>query len=114
VRLPGEAPADLARGVARSAAPDPERVSGGASVPTAPGRGSDRDPAWPRNVRAHGHVRFLRRERGWRDHRAPVTAGNERTRAWESGTDLYAGYVDALARATRRDIPVVMLEPLPD
>jgi deazaflavin-dependent oxidoreductase (nitroreductase family) len=74
--------------------------------------GSERDPAWLHNVRAQAHVRFLTRGRGWGDYRARVLAGAERTRAWESATDLYAGYVDYQARAAGREIPVVVLEPL--
>jgi deazaflavin-dependent oxidoreductase (nitroreductase family) len=76
--------------------------------------GSDRDPAWLHNVRARGQVRFLCREGGWRDYQARVIDGAERTRAWESATDLYAGYLDYQARATRREIPLVVLEPLRD
>ena len=76
--------------------------------------GSDRDPAWLRNLRAREQVRFLCRERGWRHYRARVVDGAERTRAWESATDLYAGYLDYQARATRREIPLVVLEPIRD
>jgi deazaflavin-dependent oxidoreductase (nitroreductase family) len=76
--------------------------------------GSDRDPAWLYNVRARDAVRFLCGGRGWRDYRARVVDGAERTRAWESATDLYAGYVDYQAHATRREIPVVLLQPRRD
>jgi hypothetical protein len=56
-------------------------------------------------------VRFLSREHGWREYRARLLAGAERTRAWDLATDLYAGYGDYQSRTAGREIPVVVLEP---
>ena len=72
--------------------------------------GSDCDPAWLHNVRARGSVRLLTRERGWRAYRARVATGAERARRWALVTDLFAGYIRYEARASGREIPVVVLE----
>jgi len=37
--------------------------------------------------------------------------GDERERLWKLATKLYSGYEDYQARATRRRIPVIVLEP---
>jgi deazaflavin-dependent oxidoreductase (nitroreductase family) len=72
--------------------------------------GSRRDPAWLQNIRACDDVRFLCRERGWREYRARVATGAERARYWDLATDLYAGYGTYQARAAGREISVVVLE----
>jgi F420H(2)-dependent quinone reductase len=73
--------------------------------------GSRIDPAWLHNVRARDQVRFLCRERGWREYRARVAVGAERARGWNLATDLYAGYSAYQSRAGGREIPVVVLAP---
>jgi deazaflavin-dependent oxidoreductase (nitroreductase family) len=89
------------------------RLDAGKVVLTASNGGSDRDPAWLRNVRARDEVRFLSREHGWRAYRARVATGDERARCWALATDLYAGYIRYQERAGRREIPLVVLEPQP-
>jgi len=86
-------------------------LDGDAVVLVASNGGSHRDPAWLHNLRRDPSVRFLSAERGWRAYRARLLTGAERARGWELATDLYAGYGDYQSRATRREIPVVVLEP---
>ena len=83
---------------------DDERI-----VLVASNGGSDRDPAWLHNLQARPFVRFLSRECGWRDYRAHVAAGAERTRCWALVTDLFAGYERYQERSARRQIPLVVL-----
>jgi deazaflavin-dependent oxidoreductase (nitroreductase family) len=82
-----------------------------AIVVVASNGGAARHPAWLHNVRAHPDVRFLSRERGWRDYRVHVAAGAERERLWLLLCDLYAGYGTYAERAGARELPVVVLEP---
>jgi deazaflavin-dependent oxidoreductase (nitroreductase family) len=76
--------------------------------------GSARHPAWHHNARAHPDVRFLSRESGTRAYRARVATGDERVRLWSRMTDLYAGYAAYQQRAGARELPLVVLEPLPE
>jgi deazaflavin-dependent oxidoreductase (nitroreductase family) len=86
-------------------------LDGDTVVLVASNGGSSRNPGWLHNVRRDPEVRFLSREHGWRDYRARLLDGAERTRAWELATDLYAGYGDYQSRTAGREIPVVVLEP---
>ena len=72
--------------------------------------GAPENPAWYHNVKAHPEVeassdsspeRYVARE----------AEGDERERLWKLATKLYSGYEDYQARATRRRIPVIVLEP---
>lgn len=76
-------------------------------VVVASNAGSDRPPAWYRNLRAHPRVRV--REAGrWHDAVAEDLAGDEREAAWRLAASRFPDY-DRYARATEREIPVVLL-----
>jgi len=86
-------------------------ADGEALVIVASNGGSLRHPAWLHNLCAHPEVRFLTREHRWQTYRANVADGSERARLWHLANDLYAGYAVYQARASEREIPVVVLTP---
>ena len=55
----------------------------------------------------YAHLLFTRPQR----YVAREAEGDERERLWKLATKLYSGYEDYQARATRRRIPVIVLEP---
>ena len=73
--------------------------------------GDDRDPAWFGNLVANPDVEVVMNGTT-RKMRARVTEGDERTGLWEALTSKHANYA-AYQRKTSRQIPVVLLEPVP-
>lgn len=71
---------------------------------------SDRHPAWYLNVAAHPEVHVQVRDRRFLA-LARTAAGAERQRLWELMTELAPIYRTHYAPNSRREIPVVVLEP---
>ena len=71
--------------------------------------GSPRHPAWYHNLVAHPDVDVELRGRTRTMH-ARVATGEERERLWSEVTRKYRNYAD-YQRRTRREIPVVVLDP---
>lgn len=69
--------------------------------------GSDHDPAWIRNLRAHPAAR-VRQEGQWREVRARFLDGEEWELVWSQFT-RHSGYA-AYRDMTNRSIPLVVLE----
>jgi len=78
-------------------------------VVVASNAGADRDPDWWRNLKARPDTTV---EIGGRDRpvRARVATEAERARLWPELTRRYPTY-EEYARATRRPIPIAILEP---
>lgn len=74
--------------------------------------GAPAHPAWYLNLTAQPEVGVQVRERRFRA-RARTAGGAERAALWEQMVGIYAPYT-AYQERTRREIPVVVLEPLPD
>ena len=72
--------------------------------------GAPRHPQWYRNLLAHPDVEVQVKERRFRA-RARTAEGAERQRLWRLMTGIWPDY-DAYQQRTRRQIPVVVLEPL--
>jgi deazaflavin-dependent oxidoreductase (nitroreductase family) len=72
--------------------------------------GSERNPAWYHNLKAHPEVSVLAPGRSGR-YVAREAEGAERDRLWELVNDLYRGYGTYQARTGGRRIPVMVLEP---
>ena len=72
--------------------------------------GAPENPAWYHNVKAHPEVEASSDSRPQR-YVAREAEGDERERLWKLATKFYSGYEDYQARATRRRIPVIVLEP---
>lgn len=70
--------------------------------------GTDRNPGWYHNLRAHPAVDVLAPRRSGR-YTARVAEGEERERLWRRAVAVYPGYEDYRARARTRQIPVVVL-----
>jgi deazaflavin-dependent oxidoreductase (nitroreductase family) len=76
-------------------------------------RGGDvKHPAWYRNVVANPAVRFSK-DGDERAYRARTATTDERPRMWELVNRRYPGYAVYQRRAGTREIPIVVLEPLP-
>lgn len=74
--------------------------------------GYPRNPAWFHNLKANPDATVqIGRER--LPVRARVASPQERRRLWPKVVDTYGGYATYQAR-TRREIPLVVLEPRPD
>lgn len=73
--------------------------------------GDDRDPSWFANLVANPDVEVVM-SGSTKKMRARVAAGEERTALWEALTAEHANYA-GYQRKTSRQIPVVVLEPLP-
>lgn len=73
--------------------------------------GNDAHPAWFLNLRDHPEV-TVRDGAGERPMIARITEGDERARLWEQITAKHANYA-GYQRKTDREIPVVVLEPMP-
>ena len=73
--------------------------------------GAPRDPLWYLNLRANP-LAEVTVGRETRRVLARDAQGEERKRLWRSLADLYPGY-ERYAEKTSRQIPVVVLEPLP-
>jgi F420H(2)-dependent quinone reductase len=74
--------------------------------------GSARNPTWYHNLKANPHVELQDGDMK-RDYLAHETAGEERKTWWDRALEVwpdYAGY----QQKTRRQIPVFVLEPMPD
>ncbi len=74
--------------------------------------GAPRHPLWYLNLRAHP-LADVTVGRESRRVRARDAQGEERDRLWRALADLFPGY-DGYARKTTRQIPVVVLEVVPD
>ena len=72
--------------------------------------GDDRDPAWVLNLKADSTAMVSVEGRDVKV-RARTATGTERSEWWEKFVAANDGYAD-YARATDREIPVVMLEPV--
>lgn len=73
--------------------------------------GDDRHPAWFLNLRAHPEVELTMHGRRRTMH-ARVASGEEKVALWPRVVARYPGYGRYQER-TGRDIPLVVLEPLP-
>ena len=71
--------------------------------------GGAKNPAWYYNLRANPQVTVTYRGHLARSYAREATAG-ERNRYWPMADAIYAGYAAYRARASHRDIPVVVLE----
>jgi F420H(2)-dependent quinone reductase len=72
--------------------------------------GHDEHPGWYHNLLADPKVSVRQGSREI-EGRARVTAGEERERLYQKFVDVYATYAD-YAKATDREIPVVVVEPV--
>lgn len=72
--------------------------------------GAPHHPAWYHNLVAHPDVGVVAAGRSGR-YRAREAQGEERERLWRLATGVYPGYDTYQARAGRRAIPVLVLEP---
>lgn len=73
--------------------------------------GAPRHPEWYRNLLAHPDVEVQVKDRRFRA-RARTAEGAERERLWRLMTGIWPAY-DAYQQRTERQIPVVVLEPIP-
>jgi deazaflavin-dependent oxidoreductase (nitroreductase family) len=74
--------------------------------------GAPRHPAWLHNLRANPRVRFHGPGGTTGDYVAREAEGDERARLWDEAVDYYAGYATYEARAGKRQIPIIVLEPV--
>ena len=74
--------------------------------------GAPRHPSWLHNIRANPRVRFLGPGGTTGDYVAREAEGDERARLWDEAVDYYAGYATYKVRAGKREIPIVVLEPV--
>jgi deazaflavin-dependent oxidoreductase (nitroreductase family) len=72
--------------------------------------GQHRNPSWAYNLRAHPHAHVALVGEA-RDVVARELTGEERTRCYEMGIEIYPGWVNYRERASHREIPVFRLEP---
>ena len=72
--------------------------------------GNHRPPAWWLNLRAAGEACVIHKGRRQRV-RARVAKGEERSRLWSHYAETYPG-VDDYTGYTKRELPVVVLEPV--
>jgi deazaflavin-dependent oxidoreductase (nitroreductase family) len=72
--------------------------------------GSDKNPAWYHNLKAHPDVEVLAPGGRTGRYRAHEAEGEERDRVWKLANDLYAGYNVYQGRTGGRRIPVMVLE----
>jgi deazaflavin-dependent oxidoreductase (nitroreductase family) len=84
---------------------------GGRYIIIASKGGSDRDPQWYLNLVAHPEVGMQIRDKTFRA-TARTADPDEKERLWPIVGDAYPFYND-YRRATDRDIPLVVLEPVP-
>jgi deazaflavin-dependent oxidoreductase (nitroreductase family) len=75
--------------------------------------GRRQHPAWVHNLRHDPEVWFLCADHGWRRYRARIESGPRRSERWAQALDLYAGYRSYQRRTHGREIPVVVLHPVP-
>lgn len=75
--------------------------------------GMPRDPKWVHNLRANPEAR-IRIDRKLRRVRARIATGDERAKLWSEICQRAPVYVEYQKRATTREIPVVVLDVLPD
>jgi deazaflavin-dependent oxidoreductase (nitroreductase family) len=74
--------------------------------------GSQHHPDWYHNLIAHPEVQ-VRRGGQTTSFVARQTSGMERQACWQQAVILYAGFEAYRRRARGREIPVIVLEPLP-
>lgn len=72
--------------------------------------GQPRNPAWFHNLRANPDCRFAARG-GERAYRARLVEGEERDELWRRAIRQYSGWITYQERASRREIPVFVLDP---
>ena len=72
--------------------------------------GDDRHPSWFLNLQDHPEVEVVFGGRPRCSMRARVASASEREALWPRVTAAYGGYA-AYQRKTRRQIPLVLLEP---
>lgn len=70
--------------------------------------GTDRNPGWYHNLRAHPTAEVLAPRRSGR-YTAREAEGEERERLWRRAVMIYPGYEDYRTRAAARRIPVMVL-----
>jgi deazaflavin-dependent oxidoreductase (nitroreductase family) len=75
--------------------------------------GSERNPGWYHNLRATPDA-TITIDGSQRRVRAREATGDERARLWRQGLEFYPGWTAYEARAGDRQIPVMVLEPVPD
>ena len=72
--------------------------------------GTERNPAWYHNLKAHPRCALLVPHRGEVSCVAHEAEGEERERAWNAANAGYSGYAEYQQR-TQRPIPVMVLRP---
>jgi deazaflavin-dependent oxidoreductase (nitroreductase family) len=85
--------------------------AGDAYVVVASKGGAPSHPAWYGNLVAHPEVRVQVKEAKFTAH-ARVATGSERAKLWALMTGIWPDY-DAYQANTEREIPVVVLDPVP-
>lgn len=86
---------------------------GDALVVIASSFGAARHPAWFLNLRANPLVQVAFHGGQPRPYQAREAEGEERARYWQRAASAYPGYEGYRQRAAGRQIPVVVLTPLP-
>ena len=89
----------------------PLELEGGRHVIVASRGGDDRHPAWFLNLQADPEVEVVMGGGERRRMHARITEGDERADLWARLTAAHGNYA-GYQRATEREIPVVVLEPL--
>ena len=86
-------------------------VQEGATIVVVASRGGDDEhPAWFLNLRDNPDVEVSLKGRPKQRMRARVATGEERARLWPEVTEKYKGYAGYQTK-TKREIPLVLLEP---
>jgi len=98
---------DGAAGARQESAPRDERL-----IVIASRGGDDLQPAWYLNLVAEPTVQVAQWGEHPRPYRARTADSDERARLWPLAVRAYRGYANYQAK-TEREIPVVILEPLP-
>ena len=89
-------------------------VQEGDTIVIVASRGGDaQHPGWFHNLKANPNVEVSLRGGPKRPMRARVAAADERARLWPLVTKRYRGY-EQYQQRTMREIPLVLLEPVPD
>jgi deazaflavin-dependent oxidoreductase (nitroreductase family) len=74
--------------------------------------GATSHPSWLHNLRKNPRVSVLAGARSG-EYLASEATGAERDRLWRKSVDFYRGYADYQRRTDGRQIPVVILTPVP-
>ncbi|MFD0773934.1 nitroreductase family deazaflavin-dependent oxidoreductase [Streptomonospora algeriensis] len=87
------------------------RTDGGAYVVVASNGGAPDDPQWYKNLQADPQAHVQVKAEEFRA-RARTAGPGEKSRLWSAMAEVWPQY-DEYRKSTDRDIPVVLLEPVP-